>query len=377
MQMCRVVSFISKNKTLLWFLDSSPNRKFKKLKNCIKMNVNVCRICTISSESFEYSSLMEKRIFKNIRLCDAFTLTTGLDISDEDDFPKLVCSRCEYQLENAFHLRQLAESSSRHFAAIRSNNQPRILNSLKSVSISEEFRPKESANLTLKSEMSENSSTSPEVYMVNLNVGNGDIEVKPRKHQLQTSLPMDTDFEYGVGDDEEDDHTDAISFLLNNKHIKKKDEAAYQNRKYECSVCSKRFIGKSNLLDHLRYHANIRNFKCDLCGKTFVQISSLKSHLRIHTDEKPYICSYCGKGFAQKSALTVHIRTHTQERNYVCEKCTKAFMTMGDLAKHKLSHEPIKKFSCDICGMRSAQKVNVKKHKKNVHGISEDQVKLL
>lgn len=45
------------------------------------MDVNVCRVCMISSEVFEYCSLMSKKIFKNIRLCDAFKLITGLDVS--------------------------------------------------------------------------------------------------------------------------------------------------------------------------------------------------------------------------------------------------------------------------------------------------------
>lgn len=45
------------------------------------MEVFVCRVCMISSEVFEYCNLMEKYIFKNIRLCDAFKLITGLDVS--------------------------------------------------------------------------------------------------------------------------------------------------------------------------------------------------------------------------------------------------------------------------------------------------------
>lgn len=323
----------------------------------------------------------------------------------------MICCRCEKQLQNAYHFRQLADSSSKHFAAIRSKNlvSPRILNSETAVSIGEastnqdfdagkqwiEITNQNSQNIdvTLKSEISteeETTCTSPVVYMVDLNGVDGDIEVKPRKVKENTSLSIDTDpltinttldiddtDAYEYSDNDQDQHSDAISFLLNNKHLKKKVDAkkeAYQSRRFECTVCTKKFVGKSNLIDHLRYHANIRNFQCTYCDKTFVQCGSLKSHMRTHTAEKPYICTYCDKGFGQKSALTVHIRTHTQERKYVCETCSKAFMTSGDLVKHKLIHESIKKFSCDICGMRSAQKVNIKKHKMKVHRIPEEKL---
>lgn len=328
-------------------------------------------------------------------------------ISDDDRFSKMVCFRCEQQLKNAYHFRQLAESSSKHFAAILSTNliSPRILNSEKgsigkastnhNIVADEQWIEITNENdVTLKSETitdEETTCTSPVVYMVQMDVNGADedIEVRPRIVIDSKSASNDTDpltlnstyvdiedatNEYSEND--QDEHTDAISFLLNNKHLKKKDDCkkeAYHSRKFECTVCAKRFLGKSNLIDHLNYHANIRNFQCTFCDKSFVQSGSLKSHMRTHTAEKPFTCSYCDKGFGQKSALTVHIRTHTHERKYVCTTCSKAFMTTGDLVKHKLIHESIKKFSCDICGMRSAQKVNIKKHKLRVHRIPEEE----
>lgn len=318
----------------------------------------------------------------------------------------------------------MAESSSKHFAMIRQTNSnsqsgPRILNTQKRFGASEtstthDFNSgkqwieisNQNMDVTLKSEVvtdEEKTCISPVVYMVDVNGADGDIEVKPRSFKesnasriiinkpqgsrtplLPTISPTpvklwtaseNNESIYECTDDDQNEHSDAISFLLNNKHLKTNEDSkneAYHNRKYECTVCAKKFVGKSNLVDHLRYHANIRNYKCNYCDKTFVQSGSLKSHLRTHTAEKPFVCCYCNKGFGQKSALTVHIRTHTQERRYVCETCSKAFMTTGDLIKHKLIHQSIKKFSCEICGMRSAQKVNIKKHKLKVHGVPEE-----
>lgn len=146
-------------------------------------------------------------------------------------------------------------------------------------------------------------------------------------------------------------------------------DEAYQKRKHTCQVCGKKFVGKSNLVDHLRYHANVKLFKCHYCGKQFVQSGTLKCHLRTHTQEKPYKCTYCTKTFTQASARNVHIKTHTNERNHVCEFCFKGFITSGDLTKHKRTHEAVKKFICEVCMHGFSQKVNYVKHKFLVHGI--------
>lgn len=144
---------------------------------------------------------------------------------------------------------------------------------------------------------------------------------------------------------------------------------AYQKRKHTCQVCGKKFIGKSNLVDHLRYHANVKPFACKFCGKNFVQKGTLICHLRTHTQEKPYSCTICEKTFSQASAKNVHIKTHTNERNHVCDVCEKRFITSGDLSKHKRIHQMTKKFICEICQRGFSQKVNYVKHKYQVHGI--------
>lgn len=137
---------------------------------------------------------------------------------------------------------------------------------------------------------------------------------------------------------------------------------SYQRRKHQCHICSKRFVGKSNLMDHIRFHNNMKLYKCSYCDKSFVQSGSLISHLRTHTKERPYRCQYCTKSFAQTSSLKVHIRTHTNERNFLCDLCGKGFMSHGDRATHRRIHDDVKKFQCYVCKKGFAQKVNLQKH---------------
>lgn len=85
---------------------------------------------------------------------------------------------------------------------------------------------------------------------------------------------------------EGDEPLDAVSFLLEKKELFKNDEGlAKQNarRSHTCEVCFKKFMRKSNLVDHLRLHANIRLYTCEYCAKEFVQAGNYRSHLRVRS----------------------------------------------------------------------------------------------
>lgn len=166
----------------------------------------------------------------------------------------------------------------------------------------------------------------------------------------------------------EDSAEDAVSFLLSKKELLKQNKSnGSEKRPHACQVCQKTFVRKSNLIDHLRLHANVRLYKCEYCEKSFVQPGNYRSHLRIHTKERPFKCSMCDKTYNQSNALKVHIRSHTNERNYVCEECGKAFTNSSDLGKHRRVHDPSKKMKCDHCDKSFAQKVNLKNHLQRHH----------
>lgn len=110
---------------------------------------------------------------------------------------------------------------------------------------------------------------------------------------------------------EQVDADDAVSFLLGNSHLLDKmqgndKDGKSKGRPHACKVCSKSFLRKSNLVDHLRLHANLRLYQCEYCDKSFVQAGNFKSHLRIHTKERPFKCTLCPKTYNQSSALKVN-----------------------------------------------------------------------
>lgn len=187
-------------------------------------------------------------------------------------------------------------------------------------------------------------------------------------HEIITGDEYD---DQSAADSMKDEPLDAVSFLLEKKELfaanksgqsAQNGDAERTKRMHVCQVCSKSFARKSNLVDHLRLHANVRLYKCEYCAKSFVQAGNYRSHLRIHTKERPFKCTMCDKTYNQSSALKVHIRSHTNERNYKCTTCEKAFTNSSDLSKHMRVHDPSQKLKCDQCDKTFAQKVNLKNH---------------
>lgn len=143
----------------------------------------------------------------------------------------------------------------------------------------------------------------------------------------------------------------------------------YDERKHFCNVCKKKFLRRSNLIDHLRLHAKVKLFQCTECDKSFVQAGNLKSHMRTHTKERPFVCQICERSYNQSSALKVHYRTHTNERNYCCDRCPKAFTNSSDLRKHERVHNPELMLKCEMCPKLFAQRGNLKNHMLSHHNV--------
>uniref|UniRef100_A0A182RVA1 Protein krueppel n=1 Tax=Anopheles funestus TaxID=62324 RepID=A0A182RVA1_ANOFN len=140
---------------------------------------------------------------------------------------------------------------------------------------------------------------------------------------------------------------------------------------HHCNVCDKTFLRRSNLVDHLRLHAQVKMYECDYCDKSFVQSGNLKSHLRTHTAERPFECNVCGKAFTQSSAMKTHLLTHTNVKPFSCDVCDKAFTSSSDLNKHKRTHTGLKPYQCIICANRHfTQKVHLRNHLTRMHPTS-------
>uniref|UniRef100_A0A182IQ62 Uncharacterized protein n=1 Tax=Anopheles atroparvus TaxID=41427 RepID=A0A182IQ62_ANOAO len=130
---------------------------------------------------------------------------------------------------------------------------------------------------------------------------------------------------------------------------------------YGCPKCTKVFVNKGNLLNHIETHSNEKNYACDICSKSFKYNVQLRLHMRIHTGERPHKCEICNRGFSQLSNLRSHRKTHSKVKPYKCHLCLKSFTVLDNLTAH--SAKCLKdKFRCSLCSKSFAKEGNLLSH---------------
>lgn len=79
------------------------------------------------------------------------------------------------------------------------------------------------------------------------------------------------------------------------------------NRKHCCNVCNKKFQKRSNLIDHLRLHANVKVYSCDVrTSRPWISDNLLIMQ---------FYSSSFAKSLLFRPATTKPISEHTQKRN--------------------------------------------------------------
>ena len=90
------------------------------------------------------------------------------------------------------------------------------------------------------------------------------------------------------------------------------------------------------LKTHEREHDNGNDeLKCIICGKRLSSKQVLDLHMKRHTNERPYQCDVCMKGFIQKSNYNNHMKNnHNGAKKYKCSICKKSFLDKQSRQKH-------------------------------------------
>lgn len=86
----------------------------------------------------------------------------------------------------------------------------------------------------------------------------------------------------------------------------------------------------------------IAKYKCSVCSRVFKQKCDLVVHFRTHTGERPYVCQICSKAFRQRQHLKEHVVVHSSEKPFMCRFCTERFRLVRYLKRHyKIKHREI------------------------------------
>ena len=143
----------------------------------------------------------------------------------------------------------------------------------------------------------------------------------------------------------------------------------HQKRKYQCELCSQKFLQKSWLDYHKsKNKCSPSKRKCDHCQKVYATVTALNLHLRKLRGEKEFVCQVCSKSFQEKRSLKEHYLTHRRERHHRCSLCPKAYVQKNHLLYHLASahnttpNGHISKHVCKICNKSFAFKYLLKRH---------------
>lgn len=154
---------------------------------------------------------------------------------------------------------------------------------------------------------------------------------------------------------------------------KKKNKLSSTTTVHICEICGKSMT-KQKMYYHIRkHHDGIQKiFECTLCLKKFVTKSELNIHGRVHSNERPYQCDLCSKAFRQNSHLLEHRKIHTGAKPHKCRFCEKSFAIRGNLREHERIHTGETPYSCNFCPLKFSNSKAIRRHAKNIHPENEE-----
>jgi uncharacterized Zn-finger protein len=109
---------------------------------------------------------------------------------------------------------------------------------------------------------------------------------------------------------------------------------------YSCSKCHRVYADEEKLKRHVNNtHNKVKKFECSICSKRFAYKHILQEHQNLHFGLKPHACLECGKRFAAKSNLIQHRRRHMKTQAGEVRKAT----------DQRRSRASSLSFSCSVC----------------------------
>ncbi|CAG9785463.1 unnamed protein product [Diatraea saccharalis] len=117
-----------------------------------------------------------------------------------------------------------------------------------------------------------------------------------------------------------------------------------------CDVCGKRYLMRSQIVEHIRQQHGEKTFICDICGMEFRRNFNLKQHIRTRHHVTKVQCTHCDKTFKNEVILKSHLREVRTGKPYKCDVCSKYYRNPSLLKAHMIWHMDVRKFSCGICG---------------------------
>ena len=150
-------------------------------------------------------------------------------------------------------------------------------------------------------------------------------------------------------------------------------------RPYICSYCDKKFPTSTNLRRHEKVH-QARKFSCHHCHSDFTQTGDLKKHIHNVHPELFHECGFCTRYFVKKRLLLDHLKeTHdgkTMDDNSIeIEAKQEAFqyglhLDRAESMRLAITHgkfKPGPRFACTVCRRKFHDYMSMCRHRRLSH----------
>lgn len=354
-----------------------------------------CRLCAAETELSKLISIFDEG-GKQLDLLNKISKHLQIEIVKDEPLPHQVCTDCISQLNICQELWQTCQKAD---AKLRLMFIPKSVDKMKSF---HEEPPVVVSSVSSNDEQVEFPAEHVEVKVQNKWKSFSCRKV-PDSRELDHSKSFGDNHEEEKNTEEIADQKKEDAFLCDHcgkwfKHAanlrchKRTHLDDSLKKKHVCTQCTKTFISKFHLSEHMNIHKGVRPYSCTECGKKFHKRVQLRQHCQTHiSDNQKVACEICGMRFYRKSNLQQHIRRHDQDRTYKCRVCGEEFGMLNLMLSHRKMHtqEDIKKkieegnsieeniFTCEICGKMLVKKSSLLSHLRTHReaGSSEDALK--
>jgi uncharacterized C2H2 Zn-finger protein len=130
----------------------------------------------------------------------------------------------------------------------------------------------------------------------------------------------------------------------------------------ESEIVQKRFKSKQSRSEHQLSHQK----PCRVCNRE-ISPSNMGKHLETHEKERKYQCKICSLKFLTAKSLQYHKRKDNAD--FQCQFCMRTFNLKSDFNKHMKRHARFLK--CDHCGFLFKNKQQLMAHMRKKHMAAE------